>query len=346
MSKRGRGRKPGWEDLRSQIQKGADLAGFYLLHGPEEFGRTRAVAWLAEKLAPTAARDFNVEAFHADGLDVPRLLDSYRAYPVMTDRRLLVFKGCDRLSADQCRALEPIVSDPVESTVVIATGEKIDGRRRLFKQMMALGCGIEFPALYDNEVPAWISRHCREEGLTIEPEGADALRIYVGANPRELASEIEKLALYVGAGNPISRDSVIALASSSGEASIFALTDAIADGDRKKASALLQALLSQGEEPIRIVAMINRHLNLLLKTAALERQGLPAAELSRRLGVSPYFLRTYRTQANRAKSQELWRGLEALSEADLNLKSHSRRHSGLIMDLCLSRVRVGVHTAS
>ncbi len=346
MSKRGKGRKPGWEDLRAQIEDESDPAGYYLLHGAEEFGRNRAVRWLFERLAPTAAREFNVETFHADSLEVERLLDAYRAYPVMADRRVLTLKGCERLSADQCRALEPIVSDPVDSTIVIATGEKVDARRRLFKQMAALGQGVEFPALYDNEVPAWITRHCREEGIAIEPEGADVLRIYVGPHPRELASEIDKLALYVGVGNPITRDSVIALASSSGEASIFGLTDAIAVGDRKKASSLLQTLLNQGEEPIRIVAMINRHLNLLLKTAALEAQGLPAAELSRRLGVSPYFLRTYRSQAGRANSRELWKGLEALSEADLNLKSHSRRHSGLIMDLCLSRVQIGTPPAN
>ena len=172
MSKRGKGRKPGWEDLRAQIEDGSDPAGYYLLHGAEEFGRNRAVRWLFERLAPTAAREFNVETFHADSLEVERLLDAYRAYPVMADRRVLTLKGCERLSADQCRALEPIVSDPVDSTIVIATGEKVDARRRLFKQMAALGQGVEFPALYDNEVPAWINRHCREErGSPSNPKG-------------------------------------------------------------------------------------------------------------------------------------------------------------------------------
>jgi DNA polymerase-3 subunit delta len=341
LNKRSKNRKLGWEDLRKQIEAGEDPVGYYLLHGPEEFGRERAFRWLFDQLAPVAARDFNVETFYTDSLEIERFLDAYRAYPVMAERRLLVLKGCGKLSADQCRALEPIVSDPVDTTIVIAIGEKVDARRRLFKQMATAGHGVDFPALYDNEVPAWITRHCREAGLAIEPEGADVLRIYVGAHPRELAGEIEKLALYVGEGQPITRESVIALASSSGEASVFGLTDAIAIGDRKNAAAILQDLLNQGEEPIRIVAMINRHLNLLLKTMALEAEGVPAAELSSRLGVSPYFLRNYRAQARAANSAQLWRGLEALSEADLNLKSHSRRQSGLIMDLCLSRVQIG-----
>ena len=341
MNKRSKARKMGWEELRGQIEGGGDPVGYYLLHGAEEFGRNRAFRWLCERLAPNAVPEFNLETFHADGLEIERLLDAYRAYPVMADRRLLTLKGCHKLSADQCRALEPIISDPVDSTIIIVTGEKVDARRRLFKQMVASGRGVEFPALYDNEVPAWIARHCREEGLVIEPEGADVLRLYVGAHPRELASEIEKLALYVGDGRPITRDSVLALASSSGESSIFGLTDAIAVGDRKSAAAILQALLNQGEEPIRIVAMINRHINLLLKTKALEAEGLAATELSRRLGVSPYFLRSYRSQACKANSMALWRGLEALSEADLMLKSRNRRQSGLIMDLCLSRVQIG-----
>ena len=339
MSKRVGKRGDKWADLRRELEGGGPPAGFYLLHGAEEFSRDRASRWLLEQLAPSAASEFNVDTFHADSLETGRLLAAYRAYPVMADRRLVALRGCERLSTDQCKALEPMVADPVDTTVVVATGEKVDARRRLFKQMAALGRGVEFPALYDNEVPAWILRHCQEEGLTIEPEGADLLRLYVGAHPRELASEIEKLSLYVGAGRPISRDAVIALASSSGEASIFALTDAIAQGERKQAAAILQALLNQGEEPIKIVAMINRHLNLLLKARALEAERVPAAEFSRRLGVSPFFVRNYRSQAGRADPDGLWQGLVALSEADLDLKSHSRRQGALVMDLCLSRLR-------
>ena len=338
MSKRGKARGATWEDLRQEIEGGTQV-GHYLLHGAEEFGRERAFRWLLERLAPSAAPAFNVDTFHADSLEVDGLLAACRAYPVMADRRLVALRGCERLSADQCKALEPLVSDPVDTTVVLATGEKVDSRRRLFKQMATLGRGIEFSALYDNEVPAWIARHCQEERLTIEPEGADLLRLYVGAHPRELASEIEKLSLYVGAGQTITREAVIALASNSGEASIFALTDAIGEGDGRTAAALLQALLNQGEEPIRIVAMINRHVNLLLKAKGLEAERVPTAEFSKRLGVSPYFVRNYRTQARRAKADELWLGLVALSEADLRLKSNSRRQGGLIMDLCLSRLR-------
>ena len=128
-----------------------------------------------------------------------------------------------------------------------------------------------------------------------------------------------------------------ALVGSTRGESVFQLTDAIGRGDRPGAAALMHALLEQGEEPHRILPLMARHLQLLLRTQQLETRGVRDEQMARDLGVSPYFLNSYRQQASRLPSRALWRGLSALRRADDLLKSGAgRTRSRAVLDLCLA----------
>ena len=82
---------------------------------------------------------------------------------------------------------------------------------------------------------------------------------------------------------------------------------------------------------------MTRHLQLLLRTQQLETQGVRGEQMARDLGISPYFLKSYRDQASRLSSPALWRGLSALRRADDLLKSGAgRTRSRAVLDLCLA----------
>ena len=176
-----------------------------------------------------------------------------------------------------------------------------------------------------------------ERDLRLSAEAVDRLCLYVGSQLAELANELEKLSLYVGDGVEISAEHVEDLVGATRGESVFDFTDAVGRGDRRAAAGLLHGLLEQGEEPNRIVPLMSRHLQLLLRTQRLERQRVPREQMARNLGVSPFFLASYRQQASRLPSRALWRGLSALRRADDLLKSGGGRiRHRAIMDLCLA----------
>ena len=84
---------------------------------------------------------------------------------------------------------------------------------------------------------------------------------------------------------------------------------------------MLHSLLSQGEEPHRIIPLLTRHLQLLLRTQQLEKQRLARDEMARGLGVAPFFVDSYRKQARASAGATRWRGLMALRRADELLKT-------------------------
>ncbi len=337
MSAARRSRSSRWnpEAVRHHVENG-DGAPFYLLHGDEAYRRDGLYEWLMERLRPDAAADFNVDRFHGDALDPQRLLDVYYSYPMMATHRVVALRNVERLTPPLCKALEPIVEDPSESSVLLAVGGKVDMRRRFFSQLAKQGIGCEFRVPYDNQLPEVIREMAAERNLQPSAGAVERLGMYVGTQLAELANELDKLSLFVGGAGAVKDEDVEALVGTRGE-SVFDFTDAVGRADRRGAAGLLHALLEQGEEPNRILPLMARHLQLLLRTQQLEKEGLPKDRMARSLGVAPFFLKSYRQQARRFSSLALWRGLSALRRTDDLLKGGGgRTRSRAVLDLCLA----------
>ena len=325
------------ETLRTEVEHRPRLP-FFLLIGEDEFERDETAAWLVSTLKPDAVPEFNTDLIYGDALEVQRLLECYFAYPMLASHRLIVLRKCEKITADQCKQLDVIVSDPQETSTVIAVGGRVDMRRRLYQQMGKLGLRVEFKKPYQNQVPQWLVRHTRNRSLNLEPEAANLLALYMGNNTRRLAGEIDKLSIYVGDGKPITAEAVVELAGVSSAGSVFELADAVGRQDYSTAHEMLQGMLSQGEEPLRVLPMLSRHLQLLLKAKDLENQRLSGPEMARQIGVSPYFLKFYRQQARQYTSDQLWTGMVVLLEADRLFKSRRRCQHPQILGSCLQRL--------
>ena len=183
---------------------------------------------------------------------------------MMAERRVLVLTECDNLSPDQCKAIEPVVDRPIDTSCVVLIGSKVDMRRRLFQQVGKRGKVAEFKPPYDNQVADWLKRQVRNMGLKIEPGAVDLLRMYIGNNPRELVGEIEKIVTYLGSREtPISPSVVEAVTATSRQVNVFELADAV--GCTKITCCIIyaQSLLGSGKDSNRALAMIVRHFSLL-----------------------------------------------------------------------------------
>ena len=325
------------EQLLAEIAKG-DIWPFYLLHGDEEYEREALVGSMIEALVPAQTRDFNLDVLRAERLEVLDFFQVYETYPMMAESRLIVLRDAEALAADQCRGLERVFAAPVETSQLLVVGRKVDMRRKFFRELSRKGRALEFRPPYENQVPQWIQRYAKCQGIQIEPEAIQLLSQYVGAKPRELVSEIEKLVSFAREGQLITASAVERVAGITRGASVFDLADALGKGQGKLAQKLLQKFLGQGEEPTRAVAMVTRHFQLLLKAKELMNKSLPRDKMAAELGVAPFFLPGYLQQAQRRPTSWLWAGLSALKEADWHLKSQGRRQEHLVLELLVAKL--------
>jgi DNA polymerase-3 subunit delta len=171
-------------------------------------------------------------------------------------------------------------------------------------------------------------------------KGADAaLSVAVGPDASALDDAIERLGLYAG-GSPVETDHVATVVSSIRQNKVFDLTDALGSRNPGRAMALLEEFLGNREEPLRLLALVARHMRQLVLARVYAPQNLPQADLARLLGVPPFAVSKLLSQSRVFNGTQLEVSLMRIARADVELKS-SRRPAGLIledaiMDLCLS----------
>ena len=165
-------------------------------------------------------------------------------------------------------------------TFVISATE-IDKRRSFYKtleksgQIATVGGSHQWGKDETHQVEAFALAQVKAHGKEIEHDALQALIALTGGNYGALASELDKLATYIGDRKEITRPDVAAVGSASAESIVWDLSDAIGARDLKKALQVLSRLLFQGEKDIGILfALIGRVRSLLLLREMIDRKVL------------------------------------------------------------------------
>jgi DNA polymerase III subunit delta len=246
---------------------------------------------------------------------------------------------CDvhKVSAKDQPALVAYVEKPSPTTVLVLSGDKLDGRTKLGQVLNKAGAVYTFEAPKQHELPSFVAQRARRRGLKLEPEAARLIADLVGNEVGSIDRSLEKLSVYAGEGQPITADDVEELVAPTRVHSIFDLTDAIGTRDLGKASLLLRNAVAGGESGLPILAMITRQFRLLLQVKAAQTRGVAARDLASELGIKPFLVDQLVHQARRYEERELYGALDASLRADVRMKS-TRLAAGVVLDRLLVEV--------
>lgn len=262
------------------------------------------------------------------------------------------------------------------SASLILTTEVVDERRVLFKKISAVGfvidCGARPRKPWDTQMDPEAARAKVRAMVAAAGKSmpADALASIVertGFSMRSLESEIEKLLLYVGPRPTITIADVMEVLSTSREANVFDLTNAISSRDAARALRAFRSLMAQREPIAPILSVLAGEIRgVIVARGALERQlggkvdpGLPfpafqarvlpllakAVEgddgsAARLLAMKPFRAYNLLKAATRFSMSELVQGLEAIHDTDLALKTSNHPEDllgeRLLLAICAS----------
>ncbi len=323
-------------ELQSIIQAGK-IPGLFLLYGQESYFIDEAVRLISDAVVPQDSRDFNLTLYYGRDFKPTAVVEQAMTYPAFATRRLVLIKGLHEASADQLDGLLSYVEDPAPETVLVMTAEKIDARRKIFQTIKKSGTSIEFKKLYDNQLPAFVRELSQSQGITLT---GGALKLFckrVGTHLAEVQGEMDKLVSYLGERDIAEESDVAAVVSNTRVESVFDLTDALGQGDVSAALKLLHCILSEGEAPLMILAMITRHFRQMWKIRELVAQQVPQGDLPRRVGISPYFLKGVMQQAQRFDNTDYRTIFMRCLATDMALKSSGgeprMQLEGLILEI-------------
>lgn len=314
------------------------VAPVYLLHGDERFLISRFVDRLKGLVVIGPMADFNYARKKAQETTGAQVVADARSLPMMAKQRLIIIDDADKLKSADLEALLGYVENPVPETCLVLIGKKFDLRRGFFKKANGRKMVHKAESLKENQVPAFISQRARNKKMKIDEQAVMAIAQAVGPDCAALDDAVERVGLYAG-GEEIHAEDVATVVSSVRTHSVFELVDAL--GTRKSAQVLrlLSQLLSNREEPIRINAMLARHMRQLLSVRIYRHQGMDQQGMMSALGVPPFVVKKLMAQSNGFRGPQLEAALRRLADVDLELKSSRRPGERILenalMDLCL-----------
>jgi DNA polymerase-3 subunit delta len=264
----------------------------HLLWGDDEAARSRAVDTLISQLTDPAWQSINLSRLDGnDTSQASQALEEARTPPFGGGDRVVLLQRspfcnqCPTELAEQLEATLPLI--PGNCHLLLVNAGKPDARLRTTKTLQKLvkageakEQSFQLPAIWDGAGQIeLVQRTARELGLTLEHSAAESLSEAIGSDSARLASELEKLALYVGAEPgrktpqpPITAAAVAALVGSQAT-NALQVGDALLAGKPAEAVALVDALLVANEPALRIVATLCGQIRGWLWVSLLDQQG-------------------------------------------------------------------------
>ena len=298
----------------------------YLLHGEEPFLIHHGGAWLQESVLAGAVADFNLDRFDArESVKAARVVEVCRTLPMMAARRMVRVMHAEALLKDrnaaQAEILLTYLKDPDPSTcLVLQAHDKIKKNTKVYKAIAASGLVYEAKTPYERELTGWVAAQAQGRGRVLRADAAAFLITAVGRDLSGLDSAVERLCLYVPESDPIELRHVEEVVGHTRARTIWELLDAITDRDVAKALAQVHELLSQGENPLGLLAMITRQVRQLVIGRSVRARGADAKAVAQAAGVPPFKAQSFIRQLDRYRGDELIQALDRLSQADQALK--------------------------
>lgn len=322
-----------YTELLKRLEQGK-IKPIYLFQGQETFLIDECIERFKQVLISPESEDFNVDKFAGKDLVAADVLDQAQTIPFLSQWRLLIITDLDAVSAAAQKQLLPYLSHPNPSTCLIMTASKLDSRTKLAQVLKKTGEVVQFWKLFDRDLPQWVSSRARHYGCRISLQTAAYLADVVGNELRQLDNELKKVIAYTHDGE-LTPAVVERVVGDVRERDIFEMIDAVSNGNLSEALRILHQLLIEGEEPLKILALLSRQFRMLwkLKASLAEHKSLSTTQIASIVGVSPRLAENLQKQVQRFSQIKLKIGLKRMYDVDVALKSSTNSPNILLEDL-------------
>ncbi|MHC5267859.1 DNA polymerase III subunit delta [Enterococcus sp. LJL98] len=319
-------------DVQKALQQinNQKLSNIYLVLGTEAFLQEQVRKAFIERLS-IEENDLNFSQFDLSETPVSHLLAEVESSPFFGDYRLVFAEHPFFLTSEKPRNapdndLEPLLTylqNPLETTILVfwVNYEKMDERKKITKQLKKAASLIDVQPLKEGEVRRYIQQTIANDHLEFSREAFDLFFFLTDASLSKAMHELSKIRLFAEPGSKISKEMVAALVPRSLEQNVFDLTNRVLEGRAQEALQLYEELQVQGEETIKINAILLSQIRLLLQVRFLQNIGYQQGAMGETLRIHPYRIRLAMQQARKFEVKQLAHLYDELIENDFKIKT-------------------------
>lgn len=349
-----------------------------VVFGEDEFLVQRVIQRLTDLILPPEERQTSVvvlEGKEATDAELAQALFEPTFGFQLTKRRLIIVKSPAFLKEQGKRKRDEVswhrlLKRVPEGTYVLfaLTEPPTNSQLSLLNEVALL---VPLSKIRAQDLPEFVQMLAEQAAIHMEKSAIQELIDRVGNDTRQLAMEIEKLALYIGVDGRVTAEVVRELVPSLAM-DVFTLMNAVVEGDTAKALSVLDGLIQRRESPMLILYLLARQFRLLLQARLLLdtklispallharadafrqqieqvpkeiKQRLPDDSRLNLLNQSPAFIRNFLLQARNFSREQLVEALRLILETDVSFKTgldQSQQLAMLVLNLCRLRQTTG-----
>ncbi|MDX2036861.1 MAG: DNA polymerase III subunit delta [Isosphaeraceae bacterium] len=300
------------------------------IHGDDEFLRRETQTRVIRELLGPDPDEMAISRFAGDSSSLADVLDELRTLPFLSSRRVVIVEDAEKFVSAHRKELEVKAERPAGTGFLILMVKTWAGTTRLAKIVAKTGLDIDCKAPAEKDLPAWVIGFARSRcGAVLQAPAAGLLLELVGPEIGLLASEVEKLAVYVGPEREITREDVARMVGAGRVETVWRTVDAATLGHAAEALRDLDQLMASGEHPVGLLAAMTFSLRKIHHAGVLRMANLDLESAARQAGV----------QAGRVADQHKHLGPtrvdripEMLLAADLDLKGSSTLPPDVVLE--------------
>lgn len=274
--------------------------------------------------------DLAVEVIDGEESTYEQIISAVGAVPFLAEKKLVIINepGSQKEVSEK---IEDLIRAAQGGNELIIVEPKPDKRGTYYKYLKSNTDLKEFREPDERDLANWLATAAKGKGAELSFTDASYLVRRVGMNQRTLSNELRKL---IDHDKSISREDIDLLTEPSPSANVFNLLDSAFSGDDKKLLRLYDEQRTQGEEPLKIFAMLiwQMHLVALVESAGDRTDD----EIMRASGLKPFTLNKSRSIARRMGREKIRATLRRLGELDKQLKTTSVDADDALKNLLLS----------
>jgi DNA polymerase-3 subunit delta len=284
------------EQFLARIAK-APPAPAYLFLGQEGYHRRVCKDALLDRVLPPEARSEGFTQTDLENCSIAEVLDDARSLSLFAKERLIWVASAElalprRMTStaeegeqgerSSAGAIADYLKQPTSGTVLVFECSRYDfdgddkpKLERVQKFYSAMPAVVEFRHFTPELSRALAQDLAKKHGLRIGGAEMAALLDAVAGDASRLASEIEKLSLFVEVGRAVTMDDLRVLVPNAAQSTIFSLVNALGKRDRAGALRSLDILVREGEYLPLALTFLSTQFRLAL---AAKEAGLNSAQ--------------------------------------------------------------------
>ena len=332
-----------------QIKKGN--LGFLTILCGEDVGQYHIAKDLLMKQLEFDTSDLGFAYFDMSEADYHQVDLDLVSLPFFSDEKVVILDYFADLTTDKKRYLtddelkqfEAYLENPVETTrlIILAPG-KLDSKRRLVKLLKRDGLVLEANPLKEMELKNHFQNEVGRLGLRMDPDVFHYLMVKSNFNFAEVSKNLVFLQSYRGQ-NEISLADIDVAIPKTLQDNIFDLTQLVLQTKMDEANHLVRDLRLQGEDEIKLIAIMLTQFRTYLQVQILHEQGRGEQQIVTALSdlsgrkINPYQVKYALRDSRNLSVVFLKKVVKLLIETDYQIKT-GQFDKDYLFDIALLRI--------